>query len=132
MLNDRSKAALTDALSALRNGDAGAWNALVPLTRVAAEGTDAAIDFTTESTLGAALIVLRQRAAPSLPLTPRQSEVAALVARGLTNKAIARTLGLSPATVKDHVHAILTATGVSGRAGLIALMHGAKPATGDP
>lgn len=40
-------------------------------------------------------------------LTEREEEVAGLVAEGLSNKQIARTLAISPATVKNHVHAIL-------------------------
>jgi DNA-binding CsgD family transcriptional regulator len=36
-------------------------------------------------------------------LTPRQRQVAELVARGLTNKAIARRMNLSAETVKTHV-----------------------------
>jgi DNA-binding NarL/FixJ family response regulator len=51
-------------------------------------------------------------------LTPRQSEVASLVALGWTNKQIARELGISPATVKNHVHEILTKLGVPRRSGV--------------
>lgn len=36
-------------------------------------------------------------------LTPRQSEIAVLVAKGLSDKAIARATGLSRRTVEDHV-----------------------------
>jgi non-specific serine/threonine protein kinase len=36
-------------------------------------------------------------------LTPRQREIAALVARGYTNKQIGTTLGLSRQTVETHV-----------------------------
>ena len=40
-------------------------------------------------------------------LTEREEEIARLVAEGLSNKQIARNLAISPATVKNHVHAIL-------------------------
>jgi two-component system, NarL family, nitrate/nitrite response regulator NarL len=40
-------------------------------------------------------------------LTNREAEVARLIARGLSNKEIARSLGLSAATVKNHVHHVL-------------------------
>jgi DNA-binding NarL/FixJ family response regulator len=40
-------------------------------------------------------------------LSIREREVAFLVARGLANKEIARELGLSHGTVKQHVHSIL-------------------------
>jgi DNA-binding NarL/FixJ family response regulator len=39
-------------------------------------------------------------------LSPREREVALLVTRGLSNKEIARELGLSHGTVKLHVHSI--------------------------
>jgi two-component system, NarL family, nitrate/nitrite response regulator NarL len=43
-------------------------------------------------------------AGPELPtLTKRELEVLALLASGLTNKEMARTLNLSPETVKDHL-----------------------------
>ena len=48
-------------------------------------------------------------------LTPRQSEVLALLLQGLPNKLIARELNLSVETVKDHVAAVLRALGVSSR-----------------
>jgi len=41
-------------------------------------------------------------------LTLREAEVARLVADGLSNKQVARELAISPATVKNHVHAILS------------------------
>ena len=40
-------------------------------------------------------------------LTSREGEIARLVATGLSNQQIARELTISPATVKNHVHAIL-------------------------
>jgi DNA-binding NarL/FixJ family response regulator len=48
-------------------------------------------------------------------LTARQREVLALMSRGLSNKRIARTLGLSEFTVKAHVAAILRVLGVANR-----------------
>jgi DNA-binding NarL/FixJ family response regulator len=38
-----------------------------------------------------------------MTLTPRQREVAALVAKGYSNKRIARTVGISPRTVECHI-----------------------------
>ena len=49
------------------------------------------------------------------PLTPRQREIAALIAAGLSNKQIARRLLIEQATVKNHVHTILVKLGLSGR-----------------
>ena len=51
----------------------------------------------------------------SLGLTPRQTDVLALLLQGQPNKLIARELGLSVETVKDHVAAVLRALGVSSR-----------------
>jgi DNA-binding NarL/FixJ family response regulator len=52
---------------------------------------------------------------PDLPLTPRQKHVLNLLTQGLSNKLIARELGVSVDTVKDHVAAVLKALGVSSR-----------------
>ena len=51
----------------------------------------------------------------SLGLTPRQTEVLALLLKGHPNKLIARELGLSVETVKDHVAAVLRALNVNSR-----------------
>jgi DNA-binding NarL/FixJ family response regulator len=50
-----------------------------------------------------------------LGLTPRQSDVLALLLKGLPNKLIARELNLSVDTVKDHVAAVLRALNVNSR-----------------
>ncbi len=44
---------------------------------------------------------------PRTPLTGRENEVLHLMAAGLTNKAIAHRLGISPHTVKFHITGIL-------------------------
>jgi len=41
------------------------------------------------------------------PLTPREEDVLALLADGLTNRAIARQLAISENTVKFHVQSLL-------------------------
>jgi DNA-binding NarL/FixJ family response regulator len=48
-------------------------------------------------------------------LSPREREVALLVARGLTNKEVGRELQLSDGTVKHHVHNIFLKLGTRGR-----------------
>jgi len=49
------------------------------------------------------------------PLTPREREVAALVAEGLTNREIAARLYLSERTAQNHVQHILTKLGLPNR-----------------
>jgi DNA-binding NarL/FixJ family response regulator len=49
------------------------------------------------------------------PLTPREREVAALVAQGLTNREIAGRLYLSERTAQNHVQHILTKLGLPNR-----------------
>lgn len=50
-----------------------------------------------------------------LRLSEREIEVLALLARGLGNKEIARSLTIRTSTVKNHVHAILSKLEVQGR-----------------
>lgn len=48
-------------------------------------------------------------------LTRRQYEIVSLMSQGNSNKVIARTLGISPSTVKVHLHAAFRALGVHSR-----------------
>jgi DNA-binding NarL/FixJ family response regulator len=52
---------------------------------------------------------------PVRNLSPRESEVLALVATGLANKQIARRLGISERTVKAHLTAVFQQLGVTDR-----------------
>jgi DNA-binding CsgD family transcriptional regulator len=56
------------------------------------------------------------RPAPADALTPRELEVAALVARGLTNRQIAATLMISAGTAANHVEHIRDKLGCRSRA----------------
>jgi FixJ family two-component response regulator len=60
-------------------------------------------------------------------LTPREQEVFALLVRGLSSKAIAAELKLSPKTIEDHRAQIAAKTGTSGLAQLIELAGGTAP-----
>ena len=51
----------------------------------------------------------------TLGLTPRQTDVLALLLQGKPNKLIARELEVSVETIKDHVAAVLRALGVNSR-----------------
>ena len=55
-------------------------------------------------------------------LSVRQREVATLISLGRSNSEIAQRLGISLATVKDHVHHILERTGLRSRTALAAAM----------
>ena len=59
-------------------------------------------------------------AEPSNELTKRQRQVADLVAEGLTDRAIASSLGISPRTVNGHVEHILIKLGFTSRAQIAA------------
>ena len=63
-------------------------------------------------------------------LTPQQTRVLAMIANGLLNKQIAYELGVSEATIKAHVSAILQKLGVDSRTQAVILLGriGADPA----
>lgn len=83
----------------------------LPGLRLAVDGEPAAL----------ALVVPGQ-AAPDLEtaLTPRESEVLALLAEGASNKVIARRLGISVHTAKFHVGQLLDKFDATGRTDAVA------------
>ena len=52
-------------------------------------------------------------------LTQREHETAALVASGMSNKQIARTLGVTEGTIKQHLHSVFAKLGIHSRGHLI-------------
>jgi DNA-binding NarL/FixJ family response regulator len=60
-------------------------------------------------------MALREPASASQGLTPRQGEILALLLRGMPNKRIAAELGITEATVKEHVTGVLARLGVRTR-----------------
>ena len=74
---------------------------------------------------------VRRREGPA-GLTAREVEVLRLVARGLSNKDIARILVISPKTTGNHIEHIYTKIGTSNRAGagLFAMQRGLLPEEG--
>lgn len=57
---------------------------------------------------------------PAISLSPREQEIARLVAKGLPNKAIAAVLDISPWTVATHLRRVFAKLGVSSRAEMVA------------
>lgn len=66
---------------------------------------------------------------PTSALTSREQEVLLLLAAGLSNRRIARRLGIAEKTVKNHLAAIFSKLGVHGRtqAALYAVRAGMGP-----
>jgi DNA-binding CsgD family transcriptional regulator len=52
---------------------------------------------------------------PAPPLTRRETQILRLMASGLQNKEVALRLGLSPATVRNHVHSLTGKLGVHSK-----------------
>ena len=69
------------------------------------------------------------RSTVALELTRRQEQVLRLILKGHNNERIAAELSIASNTVKQHVHAIFTALGVSTRAEAViaATRHGFSP-----
>ena len=82
-----------------------------------------------EAVLGAAGHRIARRRAGPAGLTQREVEVLRLLARGLSNKALAGRLVISPKTVANHVEHIYAKIGASNRAqaSLFAMQHGLLP-----
>ena len=61
---------------------------------------------------------------PIVKLTPRQQEILDQISQGHSNKEIARLLGISAATVKNHVHHLLERLSVHRRTQASAIVRG--------
>jgi DNA-binding NarL/FixJ family response regulator len=115
------EASILDALRAGARGyltkDAG----ISEISRAvhAAANHQALLDPVVQSRLVAAASGAARPAPPSsLPdeLTPREGEVLALIARGLSNREIAETLVVSEPTVKTHINHVFAKIGARDRA----------------
>jgi DNA-binding CsgD family transcriptional regulator len=60
-------------------------------------------------------------------LTPREREVMRLVGRGQTNREIARTLWISPNTVRSHLENVFEKLGVTNRVAAVARVSAVEP-----
>jgi DNA-binding NarL/FixJ family response regulator len=103
------------------NSDGTSLAEVVKLARDVQLQSGITVDFEATPDLGQPLVVVRMSSAAPTPgvnldkLTPREREVAVLIADGLSNKQIARRLRITVGTVKHYVHQILEKTGLSGR-----------------
>jgi DNA-binding NarL/FixJ family response regulator len=109
LLKDTPRAVLADAIRATARGE----TVLAP--RVAQR------------------LVTRVRQPPPESLSPRETGVLSLAARGLTNAEIGRELFISEATVKTHLLRAFAKLGVSSRTAAVtrALEAGLLPSSGD-
>jgi DNA-binding NarL/FixJ family response regulator len=94
-----------------------------------AGGVAITVDFAASRELGHELIVLRvptqaeRKPNPHLAaLSTREAEIASQIASGLSNKQIAARMLITLATVKAHVHNILTKTGLPNRTAIAAAL----------
>ena len=100
---------------------------VVQLAREVQLSSGVTVDFAATPELGQPLLVVRvpESSAHELEgLTPREHDVARLVAAGMTNKEIAVRLRISVGTVKHYVHQILDKTGLPGRVAIATSLRG--------
>jgi DNA-binding NarL/FixJ family response regulator len=122
-LDEHVYAALAAGASGFLLKDAPA-SQLVHAIRVAAAG-DALLAPSVTRRLIARFAEKRTLARPELPadLTPRETEVLALLAEGLSNTEIAERLVVGDATVKTHVARVLAKLGVRDRVQAVVLAY---------
>lgn len=101
LLKDMEPDELVIALRDIVNGKTVVAPDLAPILAKAVQGKTETEDHETDS--------------PFSELTPRETEILGLLAEGLSNKGIARNLGISDGTVKLHVKAILRKLEVHSR-----------------
>ena len=128
-LNSESLAALRRLVSTMQaqSGQALPMTELVKLADQVQTENGITIDFQATADLGSPMVVVQvpqqhQPTLPSVDLSKREQEVAALIAQGLSNKQIAKRLHISQATVKDHVHRILTKSNLPNRTAIAVAM----------
>jgi len=70
---------------------------------------------------GAPIPLEKSRLVDRFGYTPKEAEVVGLVAQGLTNKEIAKEMGVSPETVRTHMTEAFGKSGAKNRAELVTL-----------
>lgn len=125
--DDALLAAIGARIAELRPAGSGVpHRALLALSSLVPDDVRLTVDFRHVSTLGGPLVVVHPRAPRAAEvlaaLTPREREVAILVADGARNREVSERLGISLATVKDHVHHALDKLGCESRTELAKLV----------
>ena len=112
LTKDASGEEIRAAILGVAAGDAALDPAVQHHVVAALAGADSSSSSSSSSSPGAA------GAAPELPddLTPREVQVLALIAEGLTNTEIAERLVVSPTTVKSHINHLFAKAGLRDRA----------------
>ena len=124
----RGRLGLADAL-ARRGHDGDLERARLLATQAAQDARR--IDMTGAVHAADALLTrIRRLTRAADPLTPREREIAELVAQALSNREIAERLFLSERTVEGHVRNILARTGTSSRVELTRKLLQDRPADG--
>jgi DNA-binding CsgD family transcriptional regulator len=80
---------------------------------------------------GVRCLLLRLPEAPA-PLSPRELEIARMVAKGYPNKTIASVLDISSWTVASHLRRVFSKLGVSSRAAMVAQLLDNRSREGHP
>ncbi|MEU3566848.1 helix-turn-helix transcriptional regulator [Kitasatospora sp. NPDC036755] len=106
----------------------GAYIVRCLLTRLGASGRAHAVDTACRLAL---VDVLGKARPPEQEILPRHKKCAVLLASGLSYKQAARRLGLSPLTVKSHLHGLYKRLGASGGAHAVHLLHALKELPAD-
>jgi DNA-binding NarL/FixJ family response regulator len=98
---------------------------LIEAVRTVADGNALPAPVRTRALIGAFASVRDEPVRPQFAeaLTGRESEVLALIARGMSNAEIAETLGLSIETIRTHVKHVYMKTGARDRAHAVILAY---------
>ncbi len=124
-LNRESLDALRRLVQSMQqgNGKAVPMSELVQLAEQVKTRNGITIDFEATEDLGSPLVVVQVPEVQKYgslfsDLSKREQDVASLIAKGHSNKQIAKQLHITQATVKDHVHRILAKTAMPNRTSL--------------
>jgi len=104
-------------------GDANGGKAIAKKGKASADGGKTSSDGSQSSDSGENVSKVWSDLNISACLSARERELALLVAQGLSNKEIARRIGVTPGTVKLHLHNIYQKLGVPNRTVLTMLVY---------